>query len=43
MAELFRDGKQPVAVLRVRDGRAVLEDLLLDGVSVRQVISQPLE
>ena len=43
MAELFRDGKQPVAVLRVRDGRAVLEDLLLDGISVRQVISQPLE
>ena len=43
MATLFRDGKQPVAVLRVLEGRAVLEDLLLDGVSVRQIMSQPQE
>lgn len=37
VAERFRDGKKPVAEIRLLDGRAVLVDLLVDGESIRDV------
>ncbi|MBM4058236.1 MAG: GDYXXLXY domain-containing protein [Planctomycetes bacterium] len=38
MAALFRDGTRPVAEVRLLDGHAVLTDLLLDGVPVRESV-----
>jgi hypothetical protein len=40
VAERFRDGKRTVAEVRLLDGRAVLTDVLLDGVSIRDVVKQ---
>lgn len=40
VAERFRGGKTTVAELRLLDGRAVLTDILLDGVSVRELVKQ---
>ena len=40
VAERRRDGKQTVAEVRLLDGRAVLTDILLDGVSVRELVRQ---
>jgi len=38
VAERFREGEKPVAELRLLDGRAVLIDVLVDGVSIRDVV-----
>lgn len=38
LAERFREGDRPVAEVRILDGRAVLTDVLVDGVSVRDVV-----
>jgi hypothetical protein len=43
VAERFRDGKRTVAEVRLLDGRAVLTDILLDGVSIREVVKQQAE
>ncbi len=41
IAKRFRDGKeQPVAEIRLLDGRAVLTDVLIDGVSVRELAKE---
>ena len=40
VAERFRDGKRTVAEVRLLDGQAVLTDILLDGVSVRELVKQ---
>lgn len=40
VAERFRDGKQTVAEIRVLDGRAVLTDVLIDGVSIRELVKE---
>jgi hypothetical protein len=40
VAERFRDGKRTVAEIRLLDGRAVLTDVLIDGVSIRDVVKQ---
>ena len=41
VAERFRAGSRPVAEIRVFEGRAVLTDVLLDGVSIREVVKEP--
>jgi hypothetical protein len=38
VAERFRAGEKPVAEIRLLDGRAVLTDVLVDGVSIRDVV-----
>jgi len=39
VAERYREGQErPVAEIRVLDGRAVLTDVLVDGVSIRDVV-----
>jgi hypothetical protein len=43
VAERFRDGKRTVAEVRLLDGRAVLTDVLLDGVSIREIVKQERE
>lgn len=41
VAERFRDGQErPVAEVRLLDGRAVLVDVLVDGVSIRDVVKR---
>lgn len=40
VAERRRDGKRTVAEVRLLDGQAILTDILLDGVSVRDVVKQ---
>jgi hypothetical protein len=40
VAERRRDGKRTVAEVRLLDGQAVLTDILLDGVSIRDVVKQ---
>jgi len=40
VAERRRDGKRTVAEVRLLDGQAVLTDVLLDGVSVRELVKQ---
>ena len=40
VAERFRDGKRTVAEIRLLDGQAVLTDLLLDGVSIRELVER---
>ena len=40
VADRSRDRKQTVAEVRLLDGRAVLTDVLLDGVSVRELVKQ---
>jgi hypothetical protein len=40
VAERFREGEKPVAEIRLLDGRAVLTDVLIDGVSIRDVVKQ---
>lgn len=40
VAERFREGEQPVAELRLLGGRAVLTDVLVDGVSIREVVKR---
>lgn len=40
VADLFRQGRQPVAEFRLLDGRAVLTDVLVDGTSVREVVKR---
>ena len=40
VAELRRDGKRTVAEVRLLDGQAILTDILLDGVSVRELVKQ---
>jgi hypothetical protein len=40
VAERFRANKRPVAELRVLDGGVVLVDILIDGVSIRDVVKQ---
>jgi len=38
MASRVREGDRPVAEIRLLDGRAVLTDVLIDGVSIRDVV-----
>lgn len=38
MASRLREGDRPVAEIRLLDGRAVLIDVLIDGVSIRDVV-----
>ena len=38
VAERLRDGTHPDAEIRLLDGRAVLTDVLVDGVSIRDVV-----
>ncbi len=40
VAERRRDGKKTVAEIRLLDGQAVLTDILLDGVSIRELAKQ---
>jgi hypothetical protein len=41
VAERFREGQdRPVAEVRLLDGRAVLTDVLVDGVSIREIVKQ---
>lgn len=40
VAEQFRAGGRPVAEIRLLDGRAVLTDVLLDGVSIREIVKR---
>jgi hypothetical protein len=40
VAERSRDGKKTVAEVRLLDGQAILTDILLDGVSIRDVVKQ---
>jgi hypothetical protein len=40
VADRLREGEQPVAEFRLLDGRGVLTDLLLDGVSIRDLVTQ---
>ena len=40
VAERRRDGKRTVAEVRLLDGQAILTDILLDGVSVRELVKQ---
>jgi hypothetical protein len=40
VAERRRDGKRTVAELHLLDGQAVLTDILLDGVSIRELVKQ---
>jgi hypothetical protein len=40
VAERRRDGKRTVAEVRLLDGQAVLTDILLDGVSIRELVKQ---
>lgn len=40
VADRSRDRKKTVAEIRLLDGRAVLTDLLIDGVSIREVVKQ---
>ena len=40
VAERFRGGEKPVAEIRLLDGRAVLTDVLVDGVSIRDVVKR---
>lgn len=40
VAERSRDRKKIVAEVRLLDGRAILTDILLDGVSIREVVKQ---
>lgn len=40
VAERRRDGKTTVAEIRLLDGQAVLTDILLDGVSIREIVKQ---
>lgn len=41
VAERFREGQsQPVAELRLLDGRVVLTDVLVDGVSIRDIVKR---
>jgi hypothetical protein len=39
-AERLRGDKPPVAEIRLLDGKAVLTDVLLDGVSIRETVKQ---
>ena len=39
-AERLGRGKPPVAEIRLLDGQAVLTDILLDGVSIRETVKQ---
>jgi hypothetical protein len=43
LADWFRAGKKPVVELRLLDGRAVLADVLMDGVSIGAVVRQSSE
>lgn len=40
VAERLGRGKPPVAEIRLLDGQAVLTDILLDGVSIRETVKQ---
>jgi hypothetical protein len=40
VAERSRDGKKTVAEVRLLDGQAILTDILLDGVSIRELVKQ---
>ncbi len=41
VTERFREGQdRPVAEVRLLDGRAVLTDVLVDGVSIREIVKQ---
>jgi hypothetical protein len=40
VAERSRDGKKTVAEVRLLDGQAILTDILLDGVSIRELAKQ---
>ena len=40
VAERRRDGKKTVAEIRLLDGQVVLTDILLDGVSIREIVKQ---
>ena len=40
VAERWRAGAKPVAEIRLLDGRAVLTDVLVDGVSIREVVKR---
>ena len=39
-AERLRGDKPPVAEIRLLDGQAVLTDVLLDGVSIREAVKR---
>lgn len=41
VAEWSRDRKKTVAEVHLLDSRAILTDILLDGVSIREVVKQP--
>jgi hypothetical protein len=43
VAERLRAGERPVAEIRLLDGRAVLTDVLLDGVSIREIVKPPAQ
>lgn len=43
VAERFRSDSRPVAEIRVFEGRAVLTDVLIDGVSIREIVKQTAE
>ena len=40
VAERVRDGQKPVAEIRLLDGRAVLTDVFIDGVPIREVVKR---
>ncbi len=40
LATRLRSEKPPIAEIRLLDGRAVLTDVLLDGVSIREIVKQ---
>jgi hypothetical protein len=43
VAERFRESQNMVAEIRLLEGRAVLTDVLIDGVSIREVVKQQAE
>ena len=43
VAERFRESQNMVAEIRLLEGRAVLTDVLIDGVSIREVVKQRAE
>ena len=43
VTERLRYGERPVAEIRLLDGRAVLTDVLLDGVSIREIVKPPAQ
>jgi hypothetical protein len=43
VADWLRDGKKTVAEVSLLDGRAVLTDILFDGVSIRELVKQQVK